>query len=253
MFLIMAATAAISTGKLADKRSMQDVNQAASVELINKEDLNQNQTALTAQKCQIIKEKVEKIFANLNIENLQGKSVQEQKKAALQILKYVLYNTTDVKSENNKQDQDKVNLAQFDYEINLIYKSLCEGKNITAASKSITLSFLYQMCGLDSQHITLEKDSYKLTKSGKQPMKLQHDIVAVNFDDGQRICDPSYTQTMQGPALRQNWEDAPFFSSQYYFEKINKGYQIAPEQNATALSVDLIKNTAADNDLSMER
>lgn len=40
---------------------------------------NIDQTALTAQKCKTIKEKMEKVFTNLKIENLQGKTAQEQR------------------------------------------------------------------------------------------------------------------------------------------------------------------------------
>ena len=250
IFLILAGAAAISAGKLADKYSMQDINQATHVELINEADLNQDATKLTTQKCNLIKEKAEKIFANLNIENLQEKSIKEKEEAAFQLLKYIIYIT-----KENYVQKEHHHTNQFEYEINLIYQLLCAGKNIAQDSQIITLNFLYQICGLESQHATIQKDAYILTKSGKKPTKIQHEIILIDFGEGQRICDPSYTKVMQGPLLRQKdprlWSDA-FFSSQYYFEKINPNYQIITDQNTTALNTELVKTTI-NNDISIER
>lgn len=247
MFLILAGAAAIASGKLTDKRTMQDVNQASRVELINKSNLNQNTSALTAQKCQLILTKAEKIIANLQLENLQNKPAEAQQAGAFQLLKYLIYNT-----ENDYRSPDQTASNQFEAEVDLIYHTLCTGKNIDFKAQSVTLNFLYQMCGLDSQHATIQKEASVMTKSGKKSTMRQHEIVLINFTDGERICDPMHTQYMQGPALRQNWSEAAFFEIPVYFGHINPNYKFANQDNATALSTDLIQ-TFAHHDATRER
>ena len=224
LFLILAATTALSAGKLVDKQSMQKVNQNTRIELTTPDDKNQDATGLTMQKCQIIKAKADKIFAELNIQDLSNKTPEEQKQAAFQLLKYVIYNSRraplNIGDKTASTDTD-----QFNREIDLIYQTLCLDKSENKEANAITLNFLYQLCGLDSNHVTLEKEISKRTKSGPQTTKVRADIVTVNFADGERICDPFYTKYMQGPALRQNCTEAVFFQPQYYFREINKGYQ----------------------------
>ena len=246
MLLILAAGAAISAGKLVDKSSMYKINHDTKVELINEENYNQDQTALTAQKCKLIKEKMEKVFTDLKLENLQGKSDQEQKDAALQVLKYLIYNTTPTyplfNFNKTDQKQDTTNLNQFDNEINLIYNSLCDGKNIDPKAQCITLSFLYQMLGLDSKHATIQKDDYKYV----------HEIVVVNFADGEQICDPTRAE-LSPKDLCKNRSEYIFCDPKAYFEVIYKDYQFANEQNTTALTTDLIDTITNDNDTTLER
>ena len=154
--------------------------------------------------------KMEKVFTNLKIENLQEKPAQAQKDAALQILKYLLYNTTSTYPVFNKNNpkEETANLNQFDYEINLIYHSLCEGKNIDPKAECITLSFLYQMLGLDSKQATIQKNN---------DPDYSREIVVVNFADGERICKPAYTNFFQKDELKQNDSKFIFFEPEVFF------------------------------------
>ena len=246
MLLILAAGAALSAGKLVDKESMRNVNHHSRVELVNEENHNLDQTTLTAQKCNAIKEKMEKVFTELKIENLQEKPAQEQKDAALQILKYLLYNTTSTYPAFNKNNPKKetANLNQFDYEINLIYHSLCEGKNIDPKAECITLSFLYQMLGLDSKQATIQKNN---------DPDYSREIVVVNFADGERICKPAYTNLCQKDELKQNDSKFIFFEPEVFFNVMYKGYQYADKQNTAPLTTNLINTMANTNDNTLER
>lgn len=244
MLLILAAGAAISAGKLADKDSMRNINHNSRVELVNEENHNLDQNALTAQKCKAINEKAKKVFTNLKLENLQEKSDQEQKDGALQVLKYLLYNTTSTYPVFNKKNpkEETADLDQFDYEINLIYHALCEGKNIDPKAQCITLSFLYQMLGLDNKYATIQKNN---------DPEYSRDIVVVNFADGERICEPAYTNLFQKDDLKQNDSKFIFFDSEVFFNVMYKNYKFADKQNTTPLTTNLI-NTVA-NDTTLER
>ena len=135
-------------------------------------DLNSN---LTEEKCVLIKKQADKILEELNLENVQNKSIAEQKKAAYAISQYIALKT--LYDEEGYEEQKKIE-STYDADINSLYATLCQGRNLDiTTSESTALNYLYQQCGLDSKQITIEK----ICDGSSVPC----DAVLVNFNDGQ--------------------------------------------------------------------
>ena len=81
MLLILAAGAAISAGKLADKDSMRNINHNSRVELVNEENHNLDQNALTLKNVKPLMKKQKKFSLALNLKIYKKNPIKNRKMA----------------------------------------------------------------------------------------------------------------------------------------------------------------------------
>lgn len=168
IFLILAATVALRSGKGVNK-SLGMNNYSSRPQIAIEQNLNPEE--LTAEKCALLQSEAEKVLADLEIQNLQGKSVEEQKQAVYQILKHICYTTSkfDVTPEDRQEQVDN-------QELDAVYKSLCEHRMVkTWTAESMTLAYLYDLCGLDSEYVEMQKPRHPERVRG---------VVTVKLNDG---------------------------------------------------------------------
>lgn len=182
----------------------------------------------TTEKLDLINQQVDKIFAKLEIENLHDKSAEEQKQAAYKILKHLILSTRYVDIPEDKTQKTE---NQSDAEVDKIYQTLCMGANVDSLnSESLALSMLYNLCGLDSKCVTIERH-------GKT--NFTREVVMVDFADGQCICDPIRVRTIGANIPRHKLNSFLgekghiFIPTETYYEKYanEKHYQVRESEN----------------------
>lgn len=131
--------------------------------------------------CSKIKVKIEEIFKHLNIE---GGSIQQQKRNAYALFEYIIKNS----SYDSRIMTEKKSVANdmFTLEVIDIYRCLCENRSV-CASDAAALSLMYRCAGIDSQHLTI-------AEKGDIPQGV-HEVVKMRFGDEIFICDPTLVRT----------------------------------------------------------
>lgn len=131
--------------------------------------------------CSKIKVKIEEIFKHLNIE---GDSIQKQKRNAYVLFEYVIKNSNyDYRIMEEKR---AVANDMFTQEVIDIYRCLCENRSV-CTSDAAALSLMYRCAGIDSRHLTI-------AEKGDIPQGV-HEVVKMRFGDEIFICDPTLVRT----------------------------------------------------------
>lgn len=131
--------------------------------------------------CSKIRVKIKEIFKHLNIE---GDSIQKQKRNAYALFEYVIKNS----NYDNRIMKEKGTVANdaFTLEVIDIYRCLCENRSV-CTSDAAALSLMYRCAGIDSQHLTI-------AEKGDIPQGV-HEVVKMRFGDEIFICDPTLVRT----------------------------------------------------------
>ena len=194
---------------------------------------------ITTEKCEQIQNKIDEILAELNIQNLEGKSEVEQKEAAFKLVQYYNNNTHHARRLNSEDEIDKLHPVCAD--INLMHKALCKGFDYGNA-ETLTINLLYQASGLNSKEITVQKFTNNHTNTFTA-----HELIAVKIGDKEYVYDP--INNGRHVNSKQGNFDTVFTTAVDYFEK-NQDYKIVKESAPVVLNNQLVV-TNIQNDLTM--
>ncbi len=182
MFLILAVAVSLA-GKGLDKKSPEAQylrSQSSKAAVTYDFDATMD---LATQKRDVIKNKAEELLAKLDIQNLQDKSVEEQKQALYKIMKYIIYSTHHVASTDN---QEKATTPS-EQELDMLFQRLYTGNASNISTEAKTLTLLYNMCGIESEYLGFPKEYDKIP--------FEYGAVTVKLADGNRYyLDPIQTK-----------------------------------------------------------
>lgn len=180
---------------------------------------------LIDKKCIAINKKIDNIFNKLSL-NFENESLKI--KNAFKLFKYIIENSKyDEKIMQEKKSEAKTAHDIFEFEVNDIYKCLCEGRSV-CSSDAATLSLLFRRAGIDSIHLTIAENGISSV----------HEVVEMKFGKKIFICDPTLTRTLleTDPSIKLN-PSIFAFSPQDFFSRIYPNYEVVYEHDPIDTSV----------------